>query len=319
MTEHAPAPWSYEASGKPGGNGDFNIYVIDKNKRKIAAVWGKRGEKEATAAVLMAAPGLLELLKIAVCDHNDHFGKSTSKTHWTNKALEIIALADGRSIVVNYLSLGSVPASSDTFGGSLILKPDVPSAGALGFGENVIEGLKKKVGYTEGKEIIDERTDTIEFSNFSTPSSGLPSDKGCGWRGSAVYAYQTSSWFLKLEGDCSGKKYVLTGNMPWVDTEDGNARYDLTLTLPSQAVSSDAALFADATNNDALFATADGISGTITMKLGSPVTVQVDGKPEDVPSSIDASGTLTGQNVPVEVVRSLATVMAVLSRTFFGA
>lgn len=226
---------------------------------------------------------------------------------------------DGRSIVVNYLSVGSVPASSDTFGGSLILKPEVPSAGALSFGENIIAGLKKKAGLDGGTDIIDDRTDTIEFSNFSTPSAGLPSDKGCGWRGSGVYAYQTSSWFLKLEGDCNGKKYVLTGNMPWVDTEDGNARYDLTLTLPSQKVASDDALFADAANNDALFSQADGISGSITMKLGSTVSVQVDGKPEDVPSSIDASGTLNGQNVPLDVVRSMASVLAVLSRTFFGA
>lgn len=225
---------------------------------------------------------------------------------------------DGRTITANYLSVGGVPASTDTFNGSMILKPESPSAGALSFGEGIIAGLKKKAGLDGGNDIIDDRTDTVEFSNFSTPSGGLPSDKGCAWRGSEVYAYQTSAWFLKLEGDCGGKKYTLTGNMPWVDTEDGNARYDLTLTLPSKNVSSDAALFADATNNDALFATADGISGTITMKLGSNVTVQVDGKPEDVPSSIDATGTLTGQNVPVEVVRSLAVVLAVLSRTFFG-
>jgi hypothetical protein len=226
---------------------------------------------------------------------------------------------DGRTLAANYLSVGSVPASSDAFGGSMILKPEIPSAGAIKFGENIVAGLKKKAGLDSGNSsIIDERTDTVEFSNFSTPSSGLPSDKGCAWRGSAVYAYQTSSWFLKLEGDCTGRKYSLTGNMPWVDTDDGGARYDLTLMLPSAAISSDAALFAENTSNAALFAAADGISGTLNMKLGSSVTVQVDGQPEEVPSSIEANGTLTGQNVPVEVVRSMALVLGILSRTFFG-
>lgn len=55
-----PAPWPYscEASGRPGSNGDHNLYLIDKNKRKIAAIWGKRGEKEATAALLMSSGDL---------------------------------------------------------------------------------------------------------------------------------------------------------------------------------------------------------------------------------------------------------------------
>ena len=226
-------------------------------------------------------------------------------------------VTDGRSIIVNYLTLGTVPASSDTFGGTLILKPEVPSGGALDFGKNVIEGLKKKVA-GDGTTIIDDRTDTIEFSNFATPSAGMPSDKGCVWRGSGVYAYQTSSWFFKLEGTCNGKAYNLIGNMPWTDTDDGNARYDLTLTLPSAKVASDDALFADSASNGDLFAQADGISGSLIMKLGATVTVKVDGKDEEVPSSIEAEGSLNGQNVPVEVVRSLSSVMAVLSRTFFG-
>lgn len=63
MVEHAPAPWDFEASGKPGSNGDLNIYVVDKNKRKIAAVWGKREEKELTASLMISAPDLLALAK----------------------------------------------------------------------------------------------------------------------------------------------------------------------------------------------------------------------------------------------------------------
>ena len=41
--------------------------------------------------------------------------------------------------------------------------------------------------------------------------------------------------------------------------------------------------------------------------------------PSKVASEIDASGTLNGQNVPIEAVRSLGTIIGVLSRTFFGA
>ena len=58
----APGPWSWAPSGKPGGSGDFNIYITDAGGRKIAAVWGKRGEKQATANLLTKAYLLPELL-----------------------------------------------------------------------------------------------------------------------------------------------------------------------------------------------------------------------------------------------------------------
>lgn len=73
-TAPAPGPYSWESSGKPGGNGDFNYYLIDKDKRKIAAVWGKRGEKEATANLLMASHDMLAALKVAN-DHIEHMAK----------------------------------------------------------------------------------------------------------------------------------------------------------------------------------------------------------------------------------------------------
>ena len=95
--------------------------------------------------------------------------------------------------------------------------------------------------------------------------------------------------------------------------------YDLTLTLPSADAASDDALFAAPSGDTDLFAAADGISGQIIMKEGGKVTVEVDGQPEELASEIDASGTLNGQNVPLEAVRSLATLIGVMSRTFFGA
>lgn len=60
----APGPWTIETSTTPGGNGTRNLYINDRNGRKIAAVWGKEGgEKETTAAIMIAAPELLKLLK----------------------------------------------------------------------------------------------------------------------------------------------------------------------------------------------------------------------------------------------------------------
>ena len=64
----APTPWRWSASGKPTGKSlaRFHIYVEDKDGRKIAAVWGKDGEREATANLLVAAPALRDALRKVV-------------------------------------------------------------------------------------------------------------------------------------------------------------------------------------------------------------------------------------------------------------
>lgn len=71
----APAPWGWHTSGKPGGNGDFNAYVIDRDERKIAAVWGKRGEKEWTGAIIAATPDLYDYVSAAAMDGCKRAGK----------------------------------------------------------------------------------------------------------------------------------------------------------------------------------------------------------------------------------------------------
>lgn len=72
-TPPAPAPWSYAKSGSMGGSGDFNLYITDKDGRKIAAVWGKRGEKERTAALMIAAPDILAAAKSAMTYWQDNY------------------------------------------------------------------------------------------------------------------------------------------------------------------------------------------------------------------------------------------------------
>lgn len=222
---------------------------------------------------------------------------------------------DGANLSVNYLALGKVPASNGRFAGSLMLKPENPSSGASLLRDTILKRIK-----TNESGLIDERVDTIQFNNFTTPSAGLPSDKGCVWNGNMVYAYQTESWFIEVTAKCNNKDYALKGNMPFTATPNvGNQnQYDLTMTLPAADISSDDALFAEATGDADLFAAADGISGQIIMKESAYVDVEVDGQMDKVASDIDASGTLTGQNVPIEAVRSFALIIGILSRTFFG-
>lgn len=51
----APGPYTLVERGKAGSNGIKNLYIVDANGRTIAAVWGKPGEREATAALFVAA------------------------------------------------------------------------------------------------------------------------------------------------------------------------------------------------------------------------------------------------------------------------
>ena len=169
--------------------------------------------------------------------------------------------------------------------------------------------------------MIDDRVDTVDLTRLYIPSAGLPSDAGCTWSGNMVFAYQTESWFLDLKANCADKEYVLKGNMPWTDSPgvDAQTQYDLTLTLPSADATSDDALFATGDANSDLFAAADGITAQIIMKESKVVTVDIDGVPTETPSQVDASGQFVGTNVPVEVVRSLATLFGLLSSNLFGA
>ncbi len=109
--------------------------------------------------------------------------------------------------------------------------------------------------------------------------------------------------------------------MPLTATPNvGNQRqYDLTLTLPSADAATDDAAFQLPEGDQDLFSSADGISGQIIMKESAYVDVETDGKIDKVPSEIDATGSLTGQNVPLEAVRSFGTIMGIMARTFFGA
>ncbi|MBG1232053.1 hypothetical protein [Aestuariivirga litoralis] len=68
-----------------------------------------------------------------------------------------------------------------------------------------------------------------------------------------------------------------------------------------------------------LFAAADGLSGQIIMKESGYVEVTTEDQTDQVAVDINATGSFTGNNVPLEVSRSFAMVMGILARTFFGA
>jgi hypothetical protein len=226
---------------------------------------------------------------------------------------------DGGAMSINYLAVGKAPASSTQFSGSMNLKPENTSSGAAAIRDAV---LKKINADNSSGAVIDQRVDTVDISRLYIPSAGFPSDKGCTWNGNMVFSYQTNSWFMNLTGNCNGKDYALKGNMPWTKSPNTEAQtqYDLTLTLPSDKVTSDDALFASTEGANAdLFATVDGITGQIIMKESSYVTTKVDGEDTTTPSQVDASGTLTGTNVPLDTVRSLAVLFGLLSENLFGA
>jgi hypothetical protein len=224
---------------------------------------------------------------------------------------------DGSTLSINYLAVGKVAPSTASFKGSMNLKPEVTSSGAAALRDVVLVNLNAN----GGGQLIDQRVDTVDLSRLYIPSAGLPSDEGCSWSGNMIFAYQTESWFLDLVASCAGKDYALKGNMPWTDSPgvENQTQYDLTLTLPNAAAAGDDALFASADANGDLFAAADGITAQIVMKESNIITVDIDGVPTQTPSQVDASGTFVGTNVPVEVVRSLATLFGLLSSNLFGA
>lgn len=226
-------------------------------------------------------------------------------------------VANAQTIAINYLALGNVAAQSGVqFGGSMHMRASLNATGLSGIEQKISD----KLGLNTTDTTIDKRLDTVTLDGFMVPGAGLPSDKGCTWDGQMVFAYQTSSWFMDLQAQCGTDKYALKGNMPWTATKgvSNQMQYDLNLTLPNANSQGDDSLFAASGNGD-LFASVDGIKGTIIQKNSNNVTIKVDGQDTDTPSRVDASGSLIGTNVSLNAVRSLAVIFGILSDNLFGA
>jgi hypothetical protein len=50
-----PMPWDWVCADFPTNNARAHIYLVDATGRKIAAIWGKDGEKELTADFILNA------------------------------------------------------------------------------------------------------------------------------------------------------------------------------------------------------------------------------------------------------------------------
>lgn len=230
------------------------------------------------------------------------------------------------TLAINYTALGvNLPAVNDVkFGGSLNLKPEQSSSG----GAALQAAILGKLG--QGADgLTNSAVDTIDFNRFVMPSAGLPQnmDPGVTWTGNAAYSYQTYSWYFQVTAEFAGKTYPLTGNMPFTgdsESEGGVSTYNLVLTLPTTQLGTATApttfddLFADAGQGADLFATADGITGTITMDNTRIVETKVDESVIKTPSVVTAEGSFKGQGVPIEVTRSFVNLIALLPATFFG-
>ena len=229
---------------------------------------------------------------------------------------------DLSTIKVNYLAVGTIQPSVATFTGAAVMLPEKPAPSATQLRDRLMRRLADTATGGEGVT-VNNAIDSVRLENATTPSAGLPSDTGCTWNGDMIYSYATESWIMDLTARCGDKTFSLQGNMPWIDVEgerDHNAKYVLTLTLPSDAAKSDADLFMTASGDDALFAGANGISGTIKMQQSDKVNVEIEpGVKDDVATQMKATATFTGTGVPVELVRSFGAIISVFVRTFFGA
>jgi hypothetical protein len=55
VSEPAPRPWDWIFVATGSGSDFGHVYIVDANNRKIAAVWGKAGEKQKTADLIIEA------------------------------------------------------------------------------------------------------------------------------------------------------------------------------------------------------------------------------------------------------------------------
>jgi hypothetical protein len=227
---------------------------------------------------------------------------------------------DMSKVQISYLPVGKVQASTSNLNGVINLKPENPSPTANMLKELVLKKMQATATGDAGS-MLDTRVDTVELPDLFIPSAGFASDQGCRWRGSMAFSYQSESWYMDLTATCGGKTYAMKGNMPWIDAPGVKDRtlYNLVLTLPTSEAASDAAMFAAPTGDSDMFATVNGISGSITMDESLYVDTLVDGKTEHLPMHTKFGGSITGHGVPLDTVRSFANLIAILSRTFFGA
>ncbi len=209
------------------------------------------------------------------------------------------------TILANYLRAGAAAASNESFGGHLIMMPENPSASASELRDRLLQSLRESSTGTQAVSFSNE-IDSIRFNQFRIPHVGRES---CTWTGDAIYAYANDSWQMQFDVTCGSETFRLEGNMPLVAAPAGaghQEEYQLNLILPG-AGGGDPFAAADP------FATVDGVTAVFTMKNAGRSTE------DEVYENVEVAATITGQGVPLELVRGFAQIMTLFGRTFFGA
>ncbi len=211
------------------------------------------------------------------------------------------------TLTVNYVRVGSAGAETTTFGGSLTMMPENPSATALALGNSVIEALKQKAAGTGASVEYDTKIDSITFRDFVVPSVGLPGSVPCEWDGEWIYSYAAEGWQGAFDVTCGGTTYRLEGSMPLVPASSSghDEEYIVNLIVPGVG-GGDPFAAPDP------FATVDGIAGTLNMSNSGRNTE------DDVYETVSVKGELVGTGVPLEVVRGWGQIVTIFGRTFFG-
>ncbi len=215
---------------------------------------------------------------------------------------------DMRTIAVGYRRVGSAPQEATTFGGSLGMMPESPSASALEIGRNALAYLQQNAGANAPVE-YDTRIDAISFNNLMVPHVGQANSVPCSWTGDWIYSYAAESWNGAFDITCGSERFRLEGNMSLGEAPAGashNEEYVINLIVPGGAGGGDPFAAPDP------FATVDGITGTLAMTNSGRATQ------DGVYTNVAVTGQITGTNVPLEVVRGWAQIVAVLARSFMG-
>ncbi len=211
------------------------------------------------------------------------------------------------TILANYLRAGSAGAENKAFGGNLMMMPENPSASAAALSKALIKNLQEKAAGTEAVEFSTE-IDSVRFEGFTIPHVGLGNTVSCSWTGDAIYAYANDAWQMAFDVKCGDMSYRLEGNMPLAEASadsDHQEEYVVNLVVPGAGGGDP---FAEADP----FATVDGITGVLKMTNSGRKTEG------DVYEKVSVTGTLTGNGLPLEVVRGYGQIMVILGRTYFG-
>jgi len=215
---------------------------------------------------------------------------------------------DASTLKADYQRLGGAAAESSTFGGSVTMMPENPSKGALELAGRLFDKIKEK---STGVQAVDFNTkiDSVQFEDFTIPHVGQKGSVACSWSGPNIYAYANEAWQMSFDVKCGDTAPIkLEGNMALVDAEAGSdhdQEYRLNLVVPGAGGGDP---FAEADP----FAVVTGVTATLNMKNSGR---NLDG----VFEKVEVSGDFIGIGVPAELVRGVAEMTLVFSRTWYGA